>query len=147
MKKLLLITAILFSFIQTGCAMETSVPSVTPQEAVKMQQQGMLLIDVRTRPEFELIGHPKGAVNIPYKTYPSWQVDPGFEKRVLALSHGQKVLIICRSGKRSMAASTLLRKAGVEAINIVEGFEGPKDSSGHRNTDKGWRNHNLPWGY
>jgi hypothetical protein len=34
---------------------------------------------------------------------------------------------------------------GVEAYNILEGFEGDPNSEGHRNQLAGWRQRGLPW--
>jgi len=112
-----------------------------------MQQLGIWLLDVRTKPEFELVGHPVGAVNIPYKTYPSWQVDPSFVDKVKNRVGDRTVMVICRSGKRSQAATQLLKESGINSINVLEGFEGPKGANGHRDTELGWRNRNLPWEY
>ena len=43
---------------------------VTPSEAYAMMQKDpehTFLVDVRTRPEYQAIGHPVGAYNIPYQ--------------------------------------------------------------------------------
>ena len=38
------------------------------------------------------------------------------------------------------------KQAGyAECYNVLEGFEGDKDESGHRNTKGGWRFAGLPW--
>jgi hypothetical protein len=39
----------------------------------------------------------------------------------------------------------LADQAGYTAYNVLEGFEGDKDASGHRNTKGGWRAAGLPW--
>ena len=57
-----------------------------------------------------------------------------------------KVVIICRSGQRSVAAGVELEKAGfADVYNVLEGFEGPLDESHHRGTLGGWRKAGLPW--
>ena len=110
-----------------------------------------LLIDVRSRMEFDYVGHPVGAVNVPLKDYPDWQVPADFVAQVAAVSGGaagreRPLLLLCRSGARSMAAATLLEEAGYSDLtNVDEGFEGDKDEAGHRNTLSGWRYHGLPW--
>jgi len=121
--------------------------SISPHEAYRLQQSGVPILDVRSRAEFELVGHPVGATNIPYKLYPAWQVDPNFIGNVKDWAGDRTVMVICRSGKRGMAATKMLRSEGVNAINILEGFEGPKGANGHRDTEQGWRNRNLPWEY
>jgi rhodanese-related sulfurtransferase len=54
--------------------------------------------------------------------------------------------MLCRSGARSALAAEMLIKEGYTNVyNILDGFEGDKDESGHRNTINGWRFHDLPW--
>ncbi len=56
------------------------------------------------------------------------------------------VMFLCRSGVRSIGAATAASAAGyTNCYNILEGFEGDKDASGHRNTVGGWRMAGLPW--
>ena len=61
-------------------------------------------------------------------------------------SMNRPVVLICRSGQRSIAAGVELEKAGFTDIyNVLEGFEGPLDDSHHRGTVGGWRKEGLPW--
>lgn len=56
------------------------------------------------------------------------------------------LLLLCRSGARSLAAAKVLEDAGYQhLINIKEGFEGDLDKQKHRGTVNGWRFHGLPW--
>ena len=56
------------------------------------------------------------------------------------------MLLICRSGKRSVEAGELLVNEGFTAVyNIDEGFEGELDEHHHRSSIGGWRYHGLPW--
>ena len=58
----------------------------------------------------------------------------------------EPVMFLCRSGVRSHQAAIAATQAGWrEAYNILEGFEGDKDTEGHRNTLGGWRKAGLPW--
>lgn len=115
-----------------------------------------VLIDVRSKIEYEYVGHPLPSINIPWQEPPDWRVDPDFVAKVrkqLEPTGGQAVpaeamtvLTICRSGKRSMAAGIQLAENGFDkVINVAEGFEGDLDSNGHRGTSGGWRYHKLPW--
>jgi len=56
------------------------------------------------------------------------------------------VLLLCRSGQRSVDAAKALEANGyTHLINILEGFEGPLDENKHRGSLGGWRFHGLPW--
>jgi rhodanese-related sulfurtransferase len=56
------------------------------------------------------------------------------------------VVLVCRSGKRSLEAGKLLLHNGfLDVYNINEGFEGELDETHHRSTLGGWRFHGLPW--
>src|SRR5450830_1784184 len=58
----------------------------------------------------------------------------------------KKILLLCRSGKRSALAVEAAKKAGFTDIhNVKEGFEGEIDDRQHRGTADGWRFHQLPW--
>jgi rhodanese-related sulfurtransferase len=46
---------------------------------------------------------------------------------------------------RSIAAAKRATELGVQAYNILEGFEGDPDASGHRGKTGGWRMRGLPW--
>lgn len=113
-------------------------------------------IDVRSDMEFLFIGHPTGAVNIPWISEPDWIINPDFVREVRKLvlggiiespeHHSVPVLLICRSGNRSDEAGKLLIENGfTQVYNIVQGFEGELDENHHRSTLGGWRHDNLPW--
>ncbi|HBR96894.1 MAG TPA: sulfurtransferase [Gammaproteobacteria bacterium] len=115
-----------------------------------------LIIDVRSSMEFLFVGHPKGAVHIPWIDEPDWDVNPHFvaDVRKVLLGGGAcvdeencvPVMLICRSGKRSREAGRLLVEAGMKQVhNIDEGFEGELDDNHQRSSLGGWRFHGLPW--
>lgn len=131
---------------------------VSPQEAYKIleQQINAVLIDVRSTMEYSFVGHPLGAMHVPVKEPPDWDIQPDFiAKAKAAIAESQPennpledvpVLMLCRSGQRSALAGEMLIKEGFSSVyNVLEGFEGDKDDSGHRNTVSGWRFHGLPW--
>ena len=128
------------------------VAEVTPKQAWKMLQDNpdTILLDVRSKVEFDYVGHPIDAVNIPIQEAPDWQTDPAFTGKVIEklgeASKDSTVLTLCRSGKRSMLAATLLEEQGYkDTVNIAEGFEGDPDENRHRGNLNGWRFHGLPW--
>lgn len=107
-----------------------------------------VLLDVRDPLEFSLVGHPAGAVNIPWKFAPDWRPNPGFLDgvRQLAPDPATPIYLLCRSGQRSLDAAKALAAAGyAQLTNVEEGFEGPLDQQKHRGTVGGWRHHGLPW--
>jgi len=130
---------------------------ISPPEAWAMMQSdpGVTLIDVRSDMEFLMIGHPKGAVNVPWIDAPDWTINTSFVASVRKALLGRvsskvrganPVLLICRSGNRSQDAAEVLTEEGVTDVQIVAGgFEGPLDDSHHRNTVAGWRFEELPW--
>jgi rhodanese-related sulfurtransferase len=134
------------------------VEEITPAQAWEMLQSDpdAVVLDVRSRVEFDYVGHPVGAVHVPWQEFPAWQADPQFVDKVrrkLAEQRGstnpeqdQLILALCRSGSRSRAAARALEDAGFARVyNIAQGFEGDRDQNGHRGTVGGWRFHGLPW--
>lgn len=106
------------------------------------------LIDVRSAMEYNFVGHPVGAEHIPLKEFPDWTNLPGFIEQVRALEPDPDtpLVLMCRSGVRSMEAAKLLQQAGYQHLyNMEQGFEGDKDADQHRGTLGGWRFHGLPW--
>jgi rhodanese-related sulfurtransferase len=53
--------------------------------------------------------------------------------------------MLCRSGVRSIAAAQRATELGLQAYNILEGFEGDPDEQAHRGQKGGWRMRGLPW--
>ena len=106
------------------------------------------LIDVRTRPEWDYVGRVPGSILIEWTTYPAGTRNPAFldELKAAADDPHAPLLFFCRSGQRSDNAARAAAAAGFTmAFNVLEGFEGPKDTQGHRGTLGGWRKAGLPW--
>lgn len=125
------------------------VGALLPREAYTLLQQapGAKLVDVRTRAEWSYVGRIPGAVEIEWQSYPNGQPNPNFLRELEAqVDKEVPVMFICRSGARSHAAAAVAAAAGYsQAFNVLEGFEGDKDTQGHRNTVGGWRVAGLPW--
>jgi len=131
--------------------------SLTPKQAWDLCQKNTraLLIDIRSSMEYLFVGHPKGAIHVPWIDEPDWVVNPHFVTDVRKLMLGGvtesssgsvPVVLICRSGKRSLEAAKVLIEAGIgNVFHIDEGFEGELDDEHHRSTQGGWRHHDLPW--
>src|SRR5690606_34697222 len=56
------------------------VTDVSPKEAFEMLRKdpAAVVLDVRSRVEFDYVGHPVGAVHVPWQEFPDWQADPDF---------------------------------------------------------------------
>ena len=121
--------------------------ALLPAEAHKLMQAGVRLVDVRTKPELQYVGKVPGALAVEWQTYPGSRENPEFlAELAAAVSKDTPVMFICRSGARSHSAADAATRAGWrEAYNVLEGFEGNKDSEQHRNTVNGWRKAGLPW--
>ncbi|MFN4004694.1 MAG: rhodanese-like domain-containing protein [Hylemonella sp.] len=120
---------------------------ISPQLAWAWVQSGEgVLVDVRSDAEREWVGFVPGAVAIAWKQWPGMVPNPAFDEQLRqAVPAGKKVLMLCRSGARSMAAARRATELGMEAYNILEGFEGDPDENAHRGRKGGWRYHGLPW--
>lgn len=131
--------------------------SISPQEAFRMLKEhpNAILIDVRSSMEFLFVGHPKGAVHIAWIDEPDWDINPNFATEIRQLVLGgvcgeeaehPAIILICRSGKRSLEAGRHLLNSGLNNVyNVDEGFEGELDENHQRSTIGGWRYHGLPW--
>jgi rhodanese-related sulfurtransferase len=106
-----------------------------------------VLIDCRSEMEYLFVGHPIGAQHAAWNDGPDWDINPHFVGQVKKIaSMNRPVVLICRSGQRSIAAGVELEKAGFRDIyNVLEGFEGALDENHHRGTRGGWRSEGLPW--
>jgi rhodanese-related sulfurtransferase len=115
-----------------------------------------LLIDIRSSMEFLFVGHAVGSVHIPWIDEPDWTVNPHFVTDIRKLILGgavctineecAAVILICRSGKRSLEAGKALLGADFHRVfHIDEGFEGELDDQHHRSSVGGWRFRGLPW--
>lgn len=122
-----------------------------PREAwaLVQAQPDVLFVDVRMEIESLYVGRPPGVENIPWYEYPDLTPDPARFAAAVEREAGRKdrtVLLICRSGKRTLEAGLALEAAGfTDVVNVLHGFEGELDDAFHRSTLSGWRHDGLPW--
>ena len=121
--------------------------SITGLLAWQWVQSGeAVLVDVRTDAEREWVGVVPGAVALAWKQWPGMAINPAFDDGLrAAVPAGRKVALLCRSGVRSIAAARRATELGLQAYNILEGFEGDADELGQRGHRGGWRFQGLPW--
>ena len=120
---------------------------VFPELAWQWVQSGeAVLVDVRTDAEREWVGRVPGAVAVAWKQWPGMAMNPDFDTQLRAAAEGgKKLVLLCRSGVRSVAAAQRAAGLGLAAFNILEGFEGDADAGGQRGHLGGWRKRGLPW--
>lgn len=150
-----ILTVFLLLIIFSGPSLAADEPkAIDSRESYKMvlkSPSNTFIIDVRTRAEYQFVGHPdlpNGAANIPLKFYPSWETNNDFVKDIQARYKLDDTLItICRSGTRAEAAAKLLIGAGFKKVfYMTDSFEGSKDAKGLR-TVNGWKVNGLPYTY
>jgi rhodanese-related sulfurtransferase len=125
--------------------------NISPQLAFDWWQSGeAVLVDIRTDAERAWVGFIPGALDLAWKQWPGMVMNPAYDEGIVAAvqngeAKGKKVLLLCRSGLRSIPAAKRAAELGLEAYNILEGFEGDPNSNAHRNSLGGWRHRGLPW--
>jgi len=132
--------------------------NISPKEAYEVLQKDprAMLIDIRSDMEFLFVGHPTNAVHISWINEPDWIINPHFTAEVRKLLLGNiigndeqtsaPIILICRSGNRSLEAGKKLLEDGLTNIfHVDSGFEGSLDESHHRSSVNGWRFDGLPW--
>ena len=116
-----------------------------------VQANRALLVDVRSTEERKFVGHVPGSLHVAWATGTALVRNPRFVRELeakLAKDGGKDavVLLLCRSGKRSVLAAEAAAAAGfTHVFNVLEGFEGEIDAHLHRGGSDGWRFHGLPW--
>jgi len=124
--------------------------ALLPREAYQLAQElpDARIVDVRTSAEWDWVGRIPGAVMLQWSTYPGGALNEKFLQQLEDLigRPSAPVMFVCRSGNRSHHAAAAAAAAGFpQCFNVLEGFEGDKDATGHRNTKGGWRVAGLPW--
>lgn len=118
MKQLVIFSLLaIFSLNPIACAQE-SLPSMSAEELIeKMKSDSALIIlDIRTEAELSgPLGKIDGIIHIPLQE---------LESRVNEMEEFKdiEIAVICRSGNRSRAGTTILLKHGFNAKNILGGM-------------------------
>ena len=120
------------------------IPSDKIKDFIKENPKSILL-DVRTKEEWDQIGKPDGD-KIGIKRYflssqfQGWIINENFVKEFenLKIDKNFEVLVMCGSGMRSQRAAELLTEKGFKCLNVSDGFRG---DGGEK---IGWKNNQLP---
>jgi rhodanese-related sulfurtransferase len=121
---------------------------VSPEVAWELFSQGLaLLVDVRTTEERKFVGHVPESLHVAWATGTALTRNPRFVRELEAKTGKDvTILLLCRSGKRSVLAAEAATTSGFTRVfNVLEGFEGEIDAQRHRGGDDGWRFRGLPW--
>src|SRR5450631_2795250 len=121
--------------------------AVSPREAHQLAQHGAKIVDVRTHAEWHYVGRVPQSVLIEWNRYPGGEPNTRFiDELAVHCGRDDLILLLCRSAVRSHAAAALAAQSGFRFVfNILEGFEGVRNSQGRRGSSGGWRNAGLPW--
>ncbi|HIB17798.1 MAG TPA: rhodanese-like domain-containing protein [Alphaproteobacteria bacterium] len=129
---------------------------VTPKEAWNIlgAEKDSHLVDCRTTAEWSFVGVPdlslvdKNTNFVEWVRFPGGLDNPAFVEEVEKAGIGKDatVLLLCRSGQRSIAAAIAMTESGFsKSYNILEGFEGDKNQNSQRGKVGGWKLSGLPW--
>lgn len=128
---------------------------ITPKESWTLlnERPDAVLVDVRTDAEWKWVGAPDlsglGREVVPVEwVHSDGRRNGNFVADLIAagVTPGERpVIFLCRSGNRSIPAAEAATAAGIApSYNMIDGFEGQLDESGHRGAG-GWRTEGLPW--
>lgn len=144
----------------SGSVRRIGIDDIDVNEVWKRLQEEVdaVLVDVRTRAEWNFVGMPdvsqleKQLLMVEWQSYPGGMVNPYFagqlegELDAVGADKGTSLFFICRSGGRSLAAAQAMAAAGYRAChNVADGFEGPHDEARQRGSAAGWKAAGLPW--
>ncbi len=122
---------------------------LTPEEAhaVLREHPKAILVDVRSHPELDFSGFVEGCCHVPWQRYPGMTPNVDFDAELRKKAQpGDLLLLLCRTGGRSLAAAEHLADLGYgHCYNILGGLEGKHDTHGQRGKVEGWKASGLPW--
>ena len=122
---------------------------LTPKEAQDLlaRDPQAVFVDCRSEMEYYFVGHPVGSQHVAWNDGPDWEINPHFVGQVKKVaSMNRPIVLICRSGNRTIEAGEALEASGFKHVfNVLHGFEGDLDENHHRNSKNGWRVDGLPW--
>ncbi len=118
MKKIKSLFAFLMLGLLSSCSAQDKEKIITVDElvAARSSDSSIVILDVRTAPELEgQLGHIDGAIHIPLQE---------LENRIEELNDfkDSKINVICRTGRRSGVATSILNEKGFKAKNIIGGM-------------------------
>ena len=97
---------------------------VAPEEAAAaLDNRGALLVDIRSEAQRSRDGTVPGARFVARNVL-EWRLDPACEHRDPDLAtYERPVIVMCNEGYQSSLAAATLRELGVDATDLVGGFQ------------------------
>jgi rhodanese-related sulfurtransferase len=95
---------------------------LTPAQAFEAASDGALLVDVRSERDRERSGVAPGSIHIPL-TVLQWRVAPDSTWRNPHVRADMRLVVICEHGCSSSLAAASLVDLGLDASDVVGGFE------------------------
>ena len=106
--------------LAVAAAFEAAFHRKPTAEEVGRLERVMDVLDVRENDEW-VAGHAPQARHVPLDTLPSITFGPGDPGRII---------VVCRSGRRSDAATMHLRGLGLDAYNLIGGMQAWQQAGG-----------------
>jgi rhodanese-related sulfurtransferase len=103
------------------------IPAISATEAITEVAAGAALVDVRERTEWHA-GHAPQAMLLPLTE---------LAQRAAELPRTGRVVVVCRSGRRSAGLVAQLVQLGVDAVNLDGGMQAWRDAGGDLVSDAG----------
>lgn len=122
--------------------------ALTPLEAYDLIEadNNVVLVDVRTQAELDLVGRVPHALHVQWAFYPGMIANTEFAMQLQSVVPKEATIIfMCRTGGRSHNAAVVAQKLGYKAYNMLEGFEGESNPEKQRTLINGWKHAGLPW--
>ena len=108
-------TALLSLIFIFSCEFRNSseINLVSATDLVEVQGANFILIDVRTRDEYDL-GHITNAINLDFYS-------DTFQDSILVLPKNENIILYCRTNNRSTKTANILKENGFDNISVIKG--------------------------
>lgn len=98
-------------------------PRVRPDDLAGVTAAGGVVVDTRPVEQRRVHGELPGALVVDRNVL-EWRLDPTSPHRLPQVVPGQRVVIVCNEGYSSTLAAATLRRLGVDATDLEDGFQG-----------------------
>jgi rhodanese-related sulfurtransferase len=85
-------------------------------------ERGALLVDTRPVEQREFDGEIPGAIVVDRNVL-EWRLDPQSEFRIAETGYDRRIILFCNEGYSSSLAAATLRELGLDATDLVGGYQ------------------------